>query len=186
MPCHARHRRWAHSILLLLLLLFVVWLLGVVPVRKLQQLLVHVCYPAGLGREEWNVPRKKKLGIWRDGEGGVCMQMSTCHCAIVMDCPRLSVRSDLCPVPLTVAWHGGRQGCDYALRLACAGDDRPREVHQVRHIWTMSLSESSPLQPSSSTSKPDFPGAIQGICKDDRRVRSILLGPRAGSFQAHS
>lgn len=56
------------SILLMLLLLLVVWLLRVVPVRKLQ---LHVCYPAGLGRE-WNVPREK-LGIYYIGkrdEGG--------------------------------------------------------------------------------------------------------------------
>lgn len=58
MPCTAS-TLGSLIILLTLLLLFVVWLLRVVPVRKLQ---LHVCYPAGLGGGNGTC-RTKKLGI---------------------------------------------------------------------------------------------------------------------------
>lgn len=46
------------------------WLIRIVPVRKLQ---LHVCYPAGLGRE-WNVPRKKVGDLAGGNRGEGCMQ----------------------------------------------------------------------------------------------------------------
>lgn len=68
MPCTAS-TLGSLIILLMLLLLLVVWLLRVVPVRKLQ---LHVCYPAGLGggngtcrRESWGFLRKRR-GVYAD------------------------------------------------------------------------------------------------------------------------
>lgn len=70
MPCTAS-TLGSLSILLLLLLLFVVWLLRVVPVRKLQ---LHVCYPAGLGAGMERA--EKKVGDLAGEKGGGCIQLT--------------------------------------------------------------------------------------------------------------